>query len=108
MIDFKGTNFEFLPFGAGRRICPGMSFGLKSIELSLANLLYNFDWELPMGDEGMPQELDMSETFSITCRRKRICPGMSFGLKSIELSLATLLYNFDWELPTGDERMPQE
>ncbi|CAL9764810.1 unnamed protein product [Musa acuminata subsp. burmannicoides] len=66
----QGTNFEFLPFGAGRRICPGMSFGLKSIELSLASLLYNFDWELPSGNEGMPQELDMSETFSITCRRK--------------------------------------
>ncbi|KAJ8511685.1 hypothetical protein OPV22_002119 [Ensete ventricosum] len=85
MIDFKGTNFEFLPFGAGRRICPGMSFGLKSIELSLANLLYNFDWELPMGDEGMPQELDMSETFSITCRRKsdlclRAIPRIPFSM----------------------------
>ncbi|KAJ8484396.1 hypothetical protein OPV22_016882 [Ensete ventricosum] len=85
MIDFKGTNFEFLPFGAGRRICPGMSFGLKSIELSLASLLYNFDWELPSGDEGMPQELDMSETFSITCRRKsdlclRAIPRIPFSM----------------------------
>ncbi|KAJ8484394.1 hypothetical protein OPV22_016879 [Ensete ventricosum] len=84
-IDFKGTNFEFLPFGAGRRICPGMSFGLKSIELSLASLLYNFDWELPSGDEGMPQELDMSETFSITCRRKsdlclRAIPRIPFSM----------------------------
>ncbi|CAL9097008.1 unnamed protein product [Musa acuminata var. zebrina] len=85
MVDFKGTNFEFLPFGAGRRICPGMSFGLKSIELSLASLLYNFDWELPSGDEGMPQELDMSETFSITCRRKsdlclRAVPRIPFSM----------------------------
>ncbi|THU51471.1 hypothetical protein C4D60_Mb06t31390 [Musa balbisiana] len=85
MVDFKGTNFEFLPFGAGRRICPGMSFGLKSIELSLASLLYNFDWELPSGDEGMPQELDMSETFSITCRRKsdlclRAIPRIPFSM----------------------------
>ncbi|CAL9097010.1 unnamed protein product [Musa acuminata var. zebrina] len=85
MVDFKGTNFEFLPFGAGRRICPGMSFGLKSIKLSLASLLYNFDWELPSGDEGMPQELDMSETFSITCRRKsdlclRAIPRIPFSM----------------------------
>ncbi|CAD5179912.1 unnamed protein product, partial [Musa acuminata subsp. malaccensis] len=85
MVDFKGTNFEFLPFGAGRRICPGMSFGLKSIELSLASLLYNFDWELPSGNEGMPQELDMSETFSITCRRKsdlclRAIPRIPFSM----------------------------
>ncbi|RWW28131.1 hypothetical protein GW17_00007408 [Ensete ventricosum] len=69
-VDFKGINFEFLPFGAGRRMCPGMSFGLASIELSLACLLYNFDWELPMGDEGKPQELDMSETFLLTCKRR--------------------------------------
>lgn len=67
--DFRGTDFEFITFGVGRRICPGMSFGLANVDLALANLLFNFDWSLP---EGMQtNEVDMTEAMGITLRRKR-------------------------------------
>lgn len=48
-VDFKGQDFEFIPFGAGRRICAGMYMGTTTLKLILSNLLYSFDWELPAG-----------------------------------------------------------
>jgi len=62
-IDYKGGEFEFIPFGAGRRICPGINLGIVNVEFSLANLLFHFDWKLP-------QDLDMTESFGLTMKRK--------------------------------------
>ncbi|KAJ8615514.1 hypothetical protein MRB53_034886 [Persea americana] len=69
-VDFKGQDFELIPFGAGRRICPGIAFGISSVELALANLLYWFNWEFPKGLT--KDNLDMSEAPGLTAHMK--CP----------------------------------
>ncbi|CAN1824373.1 6,7,8-trihydroxycoumarin synthase [Linum perenne] len=60
--------FELIPFGGGRRKCPGMHMGIATVELTLANLLYWFDWEMP---EGMTREdLDMDVILGLTMHKK--------------------------------------
>lgn len=49
-IDVKGQNFELIPFGSGRRICPGLSFGLNMVHLTLASVLHSFDFVKPSQD----------------------------------------------------------
>ncbi|XP_019086596.1 PREDICTED: cytochrome P450 71B17-like [Camelina sativa] len=48
-MDYKGRHFEFISFGSGRRICPGIAMGVATVELGLLNLLYFFDWRAPDG-----------------------------------------------------------
>lgn len=65
--DFKGNNFEFIPFGSGRRSCPGMQLGLYALEMAAAHLLHCFTWELPHGVG--PSDLDMRDVFGLTAAR---------------------------------------
>nr|P0DO14.1 RecName: Full=Sarpagan bridge enzyme; Short=GsSBE; AltName: Full=Cytochrome P450 71AY5 [Gelsemium sempervirens] len=65
-VDMSGNHYELIPFGAGRRICPGISFAATNAELLLASLIYHFDWKLPAG----VKELDMDELFGAGCVRK--------------------------------------
>ena len=48
-IDFRGQDFELIPFSAGRRLCPGLHMAIVALDLILANLLYSFDWGFPLG-----------------------------------------------------------
>ncbi|KAK8492863.1 hypothetical protein V6N11_055336 [Hibiscus sabdariffa] len=67
-IDFLGEDFHYIPFGMGRRGCPGMSFGLASVEYVMANLLYWFDWKLPAGEAA--EKVDMTELYGLAVSKK--------------------------------------
>lgn len=55
-VDVKGQHFELIPFGSGRRMCPGMSFALLAVELSIASMVHAFEFKRTSGD----QPIDMS------------------------------------------------
>ncbi|KAJ6374381.1 hypothetical protein OIU78_029989 [Salix suchowensis] len=67
-IDFKGNDFQFIPFGAGRRGCPGTAFASSLIEITLASLLHKFNWALPGGAK--PEDLDIAEAPGLAIHRK--------------------------------------
>ncbi|MED6146346.1 hypothetical protein PIB30_033649 [Stylosanthes scabra] len=59
-VDMKGQHYDLLPFGCGRRICPGISFGLGVVHFVLAHLLHSFEIINPSDEP-----IDMSGTLGI-------------------------------------------
>ncbi|KAL9447848.1 hypothetical protein AB3S75_015342 [Citrus x aurantiifolia] len=65
-IEVRGQNFELLPFGSGRRTCPGVSFALQVMEFTLAALLHGFDFATPSNEP-----LDMGEGLGLSLQKAR-------------------------------------
>ncbi|XP_076913365.1 cytochrome P450 Tp4149-like [Bidens hawaiensis] len=63
-----GLQYEWIPFGAGRRSCPGIQFSVPVIELAIANIVYKFDMALPNGIRN--EDLDMTEVIGSTVNKK--------------------------------------
>ncbi|XP_023759755.1 cytochrome P450 76T24 isoform X1 [Lactuca sativa] len=76
-IDYKGQDYEFIPFGAGRRICPGLNIAHRMLHIMLGSLIHKFEWKL----EGniRAQDMDMEEKFGLTLPRK--VPLMAIPIK---------------------------
>ena len=60
-IDVRGQNFELIPFGSGRRMCPAVSLGLQVMQLTLASLVHGFDFTTPSDEP-----VDMGEAMGLT------------------------------------------
>ncbi|XP_038717202.1 cytochrome P450 82A3-like [Tripterygium wilfordii] len=60
-FNVRGANFEYIPFGTGRRVCPGISFSLQVMHLALAKLLHGFEISSPTGGP-----VDMVEGVGLT------------------------------------------
>ncbi|KAG5007619.1 hypothetical protein JHK85_026161 [Glycine max] len=68
-VDIRGSDFRVIPFGSGRRGCPGIHMGLTTVKLVLAQLVHCFNWVLPL--DMSPDELDMNEIFGLTTPRSK-------------------------------------
>ncbi|KAL1547503.1 labd-13Z-ene-9,15,16-triol synthase, chloroplastic-like [Salvia divinorum] len=79
-LDFKGNNFEFIPFGSGRRMCPGLPLAERMVAYFLASFLHSFDWKLVDG-----KKLDMSESLGIVLQRT----NSSVAIPTLRLSNTT-------------------
>lgn len=64
-LDFSGNDFNYFPFGSGRRICAGISMAERTVLHFLATLVHLFDWTIPQGEK-----LEVSEKFGIVLKKK--------------------------------------
>ncbi|XP_055821352.1 flavonoid 3'-monooxygenase CYP75B137-like [Solanum dulcamara] len=63
--DYSGNDFNYFPFGSGRRICAGIAMAERMFMYSLSSLIHSFDWKLPEGET-----LDLTEKFGIVLKKK--------------------------------------
>ncbi|KAL7108435.1 hypothetical protein ACP275_06G112100 [Erythranthe tilingii] len=68
-VDFKGKDFEYIPFGSGRRMCPGLYMAARNVPYVVACLVHEFNWFLPGYED--PSELDMDEVYLLALRKKK-------------------------------------
>ncbi|MED6150362.1 hypothetical protein PIB30_071568 [Stylosanthes scabra] len=66
-IDFKGSHFELITFGSGRRICPGLPLASRTFTFILASLLYHFNWKV--ANEMNPENIDLSHNRGLSMNK---------------------------------------
>ncbi|CAO2207674.1 unnamed protein product [Urochloa humidicola] len=69
-----------LPFGHGRRRCPGEGLATRLVSLTLASLVQCFEWDAVGGvvdmDEGVGLTMPMATPLSAVCRPRKFVESM--------------------------------
>jgi len=73
VMDVTGQSFELLPFGCGRRMCPGVSLVMQEVPALLGAIIQSFDFEV-MDSKGQvlkgdDRVIDMNERPGLTAPR---------------------------------------
>ncbi|KAL4340548.1 hypothetical protein GQ457_08G027500 [Hibiscus cannabinus] len=74
-VDVTGRDFGLIPFGGGRRICPGLPLAIRMLHLVLGSLIHSFHWELQHGVT--PENLNMDDSYGLVlqkAQRLRVIP----------------------------------
>ncbi|GJN03723.1 hypothetical protein PR202_ga21199 [Eleusine coracana subsp. coracana] len=112
-VDFRGKHFEFIPFGSGRRMCPGLPMAERVVPFILASLLHAFEWHLPDGVSA--EQLDVTEKFTTANNNTHMAFNFFIQISSVHpdeisgcavLKGSTMIFNI-WEImrdPSAWER----
>ncbi|KAJ9158738.1 hypothetical protein P3X46_024295 [Hevea brasiliensis] len=69
--EIKRQNFSFLPFGGGRRMCPGSHLAFSLINITIASMIQCFDWKA-VGDGGKVN-MEAKSGFSLCLAHPLLC-----------------------------------
>ncbi|KAM1070146.1 hypothetical protein TB1_002022 [Malus domestica] len=80
-FDLRGSReIKMMPFGAGRRICPGSGLAVLHLEYFVANLVWKFEWRAVEGDD---VDLSEKQEFTIVMKNPLHAHGGGSGTQQI-------------------------
>ncbi|XP_077235491.1 flavonoid 3'-monooxygenase CYP75B137-like [Tasmannia lanceolata] len=62
--EIRGTDYRYVPFGSGRRICVGLPLAERMLPFVVASLVHSFEWRWPEGTN-----YEFAEKFGIVTKQ---------------------------------------